>query len=451
MSISSLFEIGRRSLSAYQSAINTTANNIANSNNEGYTRRRLDIRNVTSLSGFSGFGSGVDATSLSRMREKFAEYSLWRENHNLGRYEKTETLLKQIESIFGDNSDGSLQNILAEFWNSWNDLATDPESKTLRALVKNKGQLLANSFRSTYTRAVKMQRQLDPEIRESVRTINKISAQLLEINMQLRRGESPDLMDRRDQLITDLSHIINIDVREKDNGEVSILFGGHILISENKANKLEVSMDRSSNLYSAAITFKDSDFEPDIGGGSLAGLLEVFNDNIPNYLDQLDNLANGISSQVNSAHSSGYNLAGTTGINFFNGSGSGAANFRMNQAILNDPTLIATRGATEGVGANSIAESIFNLQFDAFVSNETTTEFYISLVTEIGSDLADASFLRYSQELITQQLKNQRDEISGVSLDEEMTKLVQYEQAYQAAARIIKTVDEMIKTVLNLI
>ncbi|KAA3617590.1 MAG: flagellar hook-associated protein FlgK [Calditrichaeota bacterium] len=450
MSISSLFEIGRRSLSGYQTAIDTTSNNIANSNNEGYTRRRVDLNNLTTINGFAGFGSGVDASSLSRMREKFAEYSLWRENHNLGKYEKTETLLTQIESIFGDDSDGSLQNVLSEFWNSWNDLATEPESESYRTLVKNKGQLLANTFRSTHTRVVKLQRQLDPELYESVAMINKMSEQLLEINQQLRLGNSPDLMDRRDQLITDLSHIINIDVKEKDNGEVSILFGGHILISENKANALEVNIDRTNNLHAATITFKDSDFEPDIDGGSLSGLLNVFNENIPNYLDQLDTLANSISEQVNSAHSAGYNLAGTTGINFFNSGSSGAANLQMNQAVINDPTLIATRGATEGVGANSVAESIFNLQFDTFVANETPADFYISLVTEIGSEIDDASFLRYSQELITQQLQNQRDEISGVSLDEEMTKLVQYEQAYQAAAKIIQTVDEMINTVLEL-
>ncbi len=450
MSISSIFEMGRRSLAEYQTDIESTSNNIANANNEGYTRRRVNLKNLTSTNGFAGFGSGIDANALSRMRQKFAEYSLWRENHNLGKYEKTETLLTQVESIFGDDSDGSLQNVMSEFWNSWNDLATEPESESFRTLVRNKGNLLANTFRSTHSRVVKLQRQIEPEIYESVNMINKISDHLLEINQQLRLGPSHDLMDRRDQLINELSQLINIDVKEKENGEVSILFGGHILISENKANKIEVNVDTSSNLRTTSVTFESSDFEPDIEGGSLAGLLDVFNEKIPNYLDQLDTLADNIASQVNSAHSNGYNLAGTTGIEFFNGSNSGAANIKMNQAIVNDPTLIATRGATEGVGANSVAESIFNLQFDNFVANETPTDFYISLVTEIGSEIDDVSFLRYSHELITQQMQNQRDEISGVSLDEEMTKLVQYEQAYQAAAKIIQTVDEMIGTVLEL-
>jgi flagellar hook-associated protein 1 len=450
MSISSLFEMGRRSLTGFQSAIDTTSNNIANANNEGYTRRRVNMQNLTSVSGFAGFGSGMDSNGLDRMRQKFAELSLWRENNNLGKYEKTESLLKQIESIFGDDSDGSLQNVMAEFWNSWNDLASDPESDSLRTLVKNKGQLLTNSFQNTYSRVVSLQRQIEPEIYESVNVINDISNQLLDINQQLRLGNSPDLLDRRDQLITELSKIINIDVREKENGEVSVLTGGHILISENKANRIDVSIDRTNNIRTSSITFKDSNFQPEIDGGSLAGVLEVFNDKIPNYLDQLDTLADNLSSQVNAAHSAGYNLAGTTGINFFSSSGTGASNFTMNQAVVNNPTLIATRGATEGVGANSVAESIFSLQFDTIVANETPSDFYVSLVTEIGSEIDDASFLRDSGELITQQLQNQKDQVSGVSLDEEMTKLVQYEQGYQAAAKIIQTVNNMIDTVLQL-
>lgn len=450
MSISSLFEIGRRSLAGYQSAIDTTTGNIANANNEGYTRRRVDLNNLnTSTSGFSSFGNANTGT-LERMRQKFAEYSIWRENHNLGKYDKTESLLKQIESVLGSEGDGSIQNVLNEFWNSWNDLANDPESDAVRALVKNKGQLLANTFNDAHSRMVNMQRQMTPEIGETVNTINRISNQLLEINQQLRVNQSPDLMDQRDQLINDLSKMINIDVKEKDNGEVSILFGGHILISENKASPLQANFDASNNLHSVSLTFKDSNYEPEIQGGSLAALMDVYNNNIPNYLNQLDTLAVNIAREVNSVHSSGYNIAGTTGINFFSANVSGASSFRMNSAVVNDPGLIATRGATEGVGANSIAESIYDLQYNTIVANETPGDFFTSLVTEIGTDISDASFLKSSQEMITQQLMNQRDEITGVSLDEEMTKLIQYEQAYQAAAKIITTVDQMMETVLSL-
>jgi len=453
MSISQLFEIGRRSLLGYKSAIDTTSGNIANANREGYTRRRVNLDNLTSDIGlgYGRIGAGVNADQLSRMRHKFAEYSLWRENASYNNYAKQETLLSQIESILGDDSEAGLQNIMSEFWNAWNDLANDPESESARVLVKNKGLLLANTFNRTHERVVRFQRQMEPEIRDTVSMVNQISAQLLQLNEQFRLNPgAPDLMDQRDSLITQMSDLINVEVKEKDNGEISLFFNGHILVSENKINQLETSIDRSDNLHRIAITFKDSNYRPEITAGSLAGLVEVFNNKVPEYMNNLDALAREVVRNVNSVHRNGSNVAGTTGVNFFEQGAGGASDFRVSNAVVNDPTLIASRSNTEAVGGNSTAEAIFNLQFNSFVSNQTPGDFYTSLTTSLGTEISDVSFLAHSQELIAQQLKNQRDEVSGVSLDEEMTKLVQYEQAYEAAAKIIQTVDEMLETVINL-
>ncbi len=451
MSISSMFEIGRRSLSTYKSAIDVTSGNIANANNPGYTRRRVDLRNLTQTNGVLGrLGSGVSPGDLLRTRQRFAETALWRENAGLAKYEQSETMLQQVESIFGDASSGGLSNVLSEFWNSWNDLANDPESDSLRSLVKNKGQLLADSMNNTYNRTLQFQQQIKPQISGTVNDINRIGRQLVNLNRELRVSDNPDLLDSRDQLISDLSKMINISVKEKDTGEVSIFSGGYLLVSDTKQNELSVSFNSDSAVQSAAVVFKDSNFEPEIEGGTLAGMMDTFNNKIPSYLDSLDTLAVNVAEKVNELHAAGYNVAGTTGVNFFDDGVSGASSFRMNAAIVEDPTLIATRAATEGVGSNSVAESIFNLQFDTIVENQAPSDFFTNLLSVIGSDIDNASFLRESQELITQNLQNQKDQVAGVSLDEEMTKLVQYEQAYQAAAKIINTVDQMLETVLSL-
>ncbi len=446
-----MFEIGRRSLSSYKSAIDVTSGNIANANNPGYTRRRVDLRNLTQTNGVLGrLGSGVEPGDLMRTRQRFAETALWRENAGLSKYQQSEALLQQVESIFGDSSSGGLSSVLSEFWNSWNDLANDPESDALRSLVKNKGQLLADSMNNTYNRTLQFQQQIKPQITSTVNDINRIGQQLININKELRVSNNPDLMDSRDQLITDLSQMININVKEKDNGEVSIFFGGHVLISDTKQNELSVDYNTDNIVQSVGVVFKDSSYKPEIEGGSLAGLVDTFNNKIPSYLDSLDTLAVKIAEKVNEKHVAGYNIAGTTGVNFFASGISGASSFKMNEAIVKDPTLIATRAATEGVGSNSVAESIFNLQFDTIVENQAPSDFFTNLISVIGSDIDNASFQRESHELITQSLQNQKDQVAGVSLDEEMTRLVQYEQAYQAAAKIINTVDQMLETVLSL-
>jgi len=446
-----MFEIGRRSLSGYRSAIDVTSNNIANASNPEYTRRRVDLRNLTVGAGVLGrIGAGVDAVDLTRMRQKFAEKALWRENSDLGKFKQSEFLLNQVESIFGDTSEGGMNNVLSEFWNAWNELANDPESDSLRNLVRNKGQLLADGFQQTYNRTVSFQKEMKPEINSMVTEINRITGQLVNLNKELRLSDNPDLYDARDRLVNDLSQLIKVDVKEKDNGEISVYSGGHILMSDTQQMTLETQFTDTDNIRSVAIVFEDSSFEPEIASGELAGMMETYNTKIPEYLDNLDTLAASIAEEVNTLHSAGYNIAGTTGVNFFDTNISGAADFRMNAAIVNDPTLIATRGASEEVGSNSVAEAIFNLQYTTFVENETPVAFYTDLLSTIGSDVENASFMRGSQELIVQNLQNQKDQVAGVSLDEEMTKMVQYEQAFQAAAKVINTADSMLETVLNL-
>lgn len=447
MTISSILELGKRSLSGYKGAIDTTSNNIANANNPNYNRRRVDLNAIT---GSFGFSEDMGQADLDRVRNQFAEYSIWRENHQLGKYEQKENLLSQIESILGAKDEGSIGNVLNEFWESWNQLAADPENPSVRNLVKNKGLLLANSFNSTAERIVRMQRDIEPELSDSVDKINKISQQIVDVNNQLRIGKTSDLLDQRDKLVTELSSMINIDVREKNSGEITILTGGHLLVSDGDFNQLELTMNRENQLNSAKLTFKGTSFEPEIDGGKLSALMETFNDSIPSYMEKLDRLAVALSDEVNTIHKSGANVDGTTGLNFFNVGTSGASNIKVNEALVQDPSLIANRSISEGVGANSIAESIFKLQFSNIVDGKTPAGYYTEFNTALGEEINDANFNKKNFQNILQNLENQKDQVSGVSLEEEMTNMVQYEQAFNAAAKIIQTADELMETVLSL-
>ena len=147
MSIARIFEIGKRSLLSYQAAIDTTSGNIANVNKQGYSRRRVDLSDLTAgIPGIGRIGLGVNVENIERIRERMIEYQLYQETQNLGRYESGEMMLKQLEGIYAESSGAGLSNILSQFWNSWNDLANDPESQANHAVVKDKGIVLANTF-----------------------------------------------------------------------------------------------------------------------------------------------------------------------------------------------------------------------------------------------------------------------------------------------------------------
>ncbi len=452
MSISSMFEIGKRSLMAYQSAINTTSENISNVNTEGYVRRRPDLSDLTiGMAGIGRVGIGVSADDISRIRQSFVDQQLWYENQDLGKYGSDEMVLSQIEQIFGESTDAGLSTVLNQFWGAWNDLGNDPESQSARTLVRDKGELLASTFNQIDTNFKNMQEQIGNDIQTKVKTINQILNQISDINKQFKTADAPGLLDERDRLITQLSQLVNIDVREKDNGNVTISSGGIILVSDNEVNEFTAELKQNDGNYQAIIKYKNVDREADITSGELASLTDTLNKRIPDYMSKLDELARNIASRVNEVHKGGYNLSGITGISFFADDVTGAGNFRLNSAVSKDPSLIATRTSTSASGDGSIARDVFDLQYESFVQGSTTSDFYTALLTQVGNELKTSQSSKESGQLIVQHLQNQKDSISGVSLDEEMTNLIQYQQAYEAAGKVVKTVDEMVQTLLNIV
>jgi len=446
MPISSIFEIGKRSLLAYQSAIQTTSGNVANVNNEDYNRRRAQLNPL--LNGFSAIGiSGQDSVRLS---QQYAQYQLWQENQRLGEYESRNTMLRQVENVFAENTDSGINSLLTDFWNSWNGLANDPDSDYARNLVRDKAVLLSGAFQRVHADFKDMQNQIRPEIKAHIDEINQKTQQLAKINERLTIENNPDLMDQRDRLITDLSKLVDIKVKEDDKGVVSIYTDGLLMVSKGEYNEMRMSVDSSDSQNRVHIYLGQGQRELNIQSGSLKSLIDINNNKIPGYLDKLDELARSIADEVNGLHSSGENLNGTTGISFFADDVSGAADFRVNDAIIQDASLIASHYSGEGEGSGSLAQDISDLRNQRLVHGVSINDYYNTMLSDIGNNIQEASFLEDSQQLVVQQIQNQKDAVSGVSLDEEMANLVQYQQAYQAAARIVTTVNDMVDTVLSL-
>ncbi len=446
MSISRIYEATRRSLLTQQSAINITSRNIANANTEGYTRRRIDLSRLS-----LGF-DGMDGRDTMRIRNQFVENQLWYEKQELGKHSMNEMLFQQVEGIFGEPSDSGLSNMMNEFWNSWTNLANNPESNSARSLVKDKGVLLSNTFNRLNKNLKNIQQQVGDEIQQKVNEINGLVSQLETINKHISSNGSDDLEDQRDVLIQQLSLKIDIKVNESSNGTVTIAGGGSILLSSGYSNQLRAETSQTSNGgFNIKIKMINGNKDADIISGELGGLLEVHNEHLDGYIDKLNTIAISLKDAVNNVHSSGFNLDGVTGINFFSDNISGAGDFAVSDEIISDSTLIASSNVVGTPGDGSIAQLIADLQNENITDGSTLSDFYNSIVTELGSKTLEAKFIRENQEKIVEQLSNQKAAVSGVSLDEEMTNLIQYEQAYQAAARMISTVDDLMETVLHMV
>jgi len=448
VAITTIFNISKQALLNNQSAIDTTAKNITNINTEGYKRRRVETSNYL---GMGQVSNNLKQDDLCRIQNTFIDHRLLIEQENLGKYETNKMLLKNIESIFGEPLDSGLGNIMLEFWNAWNDLANNPESQTAKTVVKDKAVMLTNTFNRLYTDLHDLQEQIGLNINEKINEVNQLLQQIDSLNRRLNAHSSAELLDQRDAVIEQLSKLVDINVRKNSNHEVTISLDGQILISSNYSTKLVSTVSYKNGFSVYEFRLENGQTPLNIDGGSLGALLEVNNQNIPDYIDRLNTLATTLANRVNQVHNLGYNSYGENQVNFFVPNVQRAADLQVSADILKDASRIATAQSSGSSGDNTIALAIYDIQNEKLIQGTTLSDFYGSLISNLGSQVREAAFLTESQTKIVENLQNQRDAISGVSLDEELAALIQYENAYTAASRLIQTADTMIKALLDVI
>ncbi|MCF7800543.1 MAG: flagellar hook-associated protein FlgK [Candidatus Marinimicrobia bacterium] len=451
MSIQKIFDMAKQSLQHNQSAINTSAKNIANMNSDVYKRRQVKISESTL--GFSTTNGGIKHADTVRVQNSFIESQLRFEKQDLGRRESDQIIFQQVEDIFGEPSDFGLSNVLSSFWNSWSAIANDPESQAARTEVRSQGQTLVRSFQKLDTDLGDLQRTLRSQFQQKIDDLNRLLTQMGELNRRIIKQPSHDLLDQRDALLNEMAPIMEMDVRENANGTVTIASNGSLLISQSIVNTFsaEATWNSQSSEYTLGLKLGNSQRTVVPKSGALASILDHHNESIKTIRNQLDELAVNIAVRVNGLHQSGYNLDNVTGVNFFADGITGAKNFTLSPDVLNDASLIATASDSDKPGEGAIASAISDLQFAQIIHGDSANQFYNQMVSGVGKQVQEADFLKTSQEKLVLNLKNQRDAISGVSLDEEMTRLIEFEQAYQAAAKVISTVSDITQTIINMV
>jgi flagellar hook-associated protein 1 FlgK len=303
---------------------------------------------------------------------------------------------------------------------------------------------------------VSERQSIDQELQVRVGEVNSMASAIANLNEQISEiestgGQANDLRDQRTILLNSLSELVDTQVSESSNGQINVYIGGQILVQGDLATSI-ATMERS--VPGGAVhdlVWTDGGASVITSGGQIAGLIEMRDERIPEVMERMDELANTLVTQVNSLHQTGYGLNGASGNDFFDPETTGARNINLSGAVLDSLEVIAASGSG-APGDNSIALAIAGLQRELLMENGTATigDYYASMVSEVGIVRQNSTF-RYNQESASlTQLETQRESISGVNLDEEMTNLIQYQQAYEAAARLVSTVSEMMDTVLTL-
>ena len=454
VNIYGILNTGAGALRTQQTALNITGHNIANVNTPGYSRQRVNLANSGPLTLTLGqMGTGVKAVEIQRIFDRFLIHQINDASQQLGRWQAQKDPLSRVETIFNVGSAYGLGEKMNGFWNAWQDLANNPSGITERNALVSKSESLAQTFREVYMGLEKVQQDMTQHINGAVNEINSLGAQIANLNGLINKAErmgqnANDHRDQRDLLLKELSSKIDI-TTEESNGMVTVIIGDNNTLVE--------------DVRSWDLSFNDPDFSiqtetgpaaigaDQISGGALRGWLDVRDTIIPGYTAQLDELAAGIIDSVNTLHITGTGLDGTQNIFF---TGSSAADIAVNSDIVANVNKIAAAGPGGTIpGDNSMAIAIANLQHQSTMNGNTSTfsEFYHSLVTDIGSDVQKAHASFTHQKEMADYLDGYRESVSGVNLDEEMVNLVKFQNAYDAAAKIISTVDEMLDTVMNMV
>ncbi len=465
--ISDLLNIAKSALFAQQSAMNVVNHNIANANTPGYSKQEIQFRSIPGISTGNGvFGRGVDSSSVRQRQASFADARIQQESAKLGKWSASRSILEQVETLFTGAGESDLNAAMNDFFNAWEDLSGNPESVEFRGQLLQKSQALTGKFHELNNSLTNIKANLNKEIKSSVDQVNNILQQVEGLNdtieaTELRGDRANDLRDQRTVLLRQLSGIIKIDVHEQPTGAVQISHKGLLLLDRGSRIPLEATTAAKNGEVYTEITVngKATSFED----GELGGLLDVRNNLIPSYQDDLNSIAKGLVEHVNEQHEIGFGTDGSTGLSFFNPNGLTAGNIDLNQDLLDSPEKIATAAGTHdyvngtsesnGVGDNSIARKIAQLRGVTLLNNNSATfeDVYSNLYANVGFDTSEAKQNEDAHNLLVQQLDNYRDSLVGVSVDEELADLMKFQNNYAAAAKLITTANDSMKTLLSIV
>jgi len=452
--LNGILNAAKRAMMAQQVGIAVTNHNVSNASTPGYSRQRVNFETAPDeKESFGYLGNGVNVGSIQRLNDTFINQQIWTTNYNLGQATQQGQILNQIQSSLNEPSDTGLGAMITNFFGSFQNLALNPEDSASRNAVVQNTTSMVETFNNLSSNLQQTKQDLTPEIKSRVDQINQLLQQIWQSDQNittLQAGglEANDAQDNRDNLIASLSNLTNIHVHQDNQGATSIDIGGTIVESASGYSTLSAA-DSGGQMQ---ILAQGSPQPVDVNSGELGGILQMVNTTIPKYSGELDTLASTIIAKVNAVQSAGFGL-GTpppTGNDFFTGTDAGT--IAINPAITTSANNIAASG-DGSPGDNSVALSTAAIANDLSMGGgaETISQFYNGIVTDVGASVQSATNSQQSQNLVLTQLQNQQNSVSGVSTDEEMVNLIQFQKGFDSAAKVITTVNDMFESLLNML
>jgi flagellar hook-associated protein 1 FlgK len=438
-------------LAAAEYGLNVTGQNIANLNTEGYARRTVNFVEIPPAS-----GGGVQVAGARAMRDALLEARIRQQFPAEEQQGAIAASLAVVETSLGTPGQ-SIDGSLTAFFNSFATLAQDPTSSVSRDSVVLLGQQLARAFNSMAAGFADARSSADAEIRSGAEQINALASQIAALNTSIGDANGTDAETLRDQqglALKALAGLADVTVQQRPDGGADVSIGtGRALVVGGNTYALGIGSAGISGF--ATLTSGGVDISAEITRGQVGGLLQVRDTLVPDYQNRLDQLAFGVAQQVNALHTAGFDANGVQGLAFFNPlatTAGAAAALAVDSGLAGNSALVAG-SLTGSSGDNGTAKAIAKLADARVMTGGTASmsDVWSQIVYRVGTDSQTAQAQEASGHQIVDQISKLRDQVSGVSLDEEAAAMLKFQRAYQANAKLFMSADAMLTTLMAMV
>jgi len=460
-------DMGNRALQTQMKGLELTGHNLANVNNPGFSRQRMEVDSTYQLeAGHQSRGTGVDIQTIQQIRDQILDAQIRSEKSTTGFLESKMTGLEYMQAGLGpvlnimgqdgQHSGGAtgLTALFNDFSGKMHEIANDPSSRNARQSFIDAAQNLTDKIQETSLQAQELQTRLDDEIKTVASESNNLIERIAELNQSIQKVErgglktANELRDQRIEVLEQLSELMPLDVSTAESGKMLVLSGATVLVEgEDVLNSILVEPLPEGDL-TLNWNNDNAPFQPQ--EGRLGGLFDLKSGALREVQTKNETLAKGLIDIFNTIHGAGFAKDGSTGRALF--VGTDAASLKVDPEILQNPTLLQVASRPDEPGNNDIIQDMITAMGEnqAQLDDRNFIEMHADMVSELGQTIRNTKRELEDQKSLESLMQKQRESISGVSIDEEMTQLVRYQRAFEASAKLIGIVDEMLGTVLSM-
>lgn len=452
-----------QSMQTQMTGVSVAGQNLANVNTAGYTRQTVDIQTSPDIMTGSGpEGTGAEAVSIQQAVDTLLNAQIQGQQSSNGYWNAQQSALQSVQddldeflSSTGTGSSSSsdsttssgLSTLLSNVFNDFQSVATSPTSISARQTLISDAQSLASAFNQISSGLNQQNAALNTSLGNDVDSANQLLSGIASLNQQISAaefsgGNANDLLDEQQQDLNNLAQLADITTTSGADGAVNVSIDGQSLVSGSQVlDTLQTYDPGNGNLQVQTAT---GGVSLTLTGGSMKGIIDARDGTLATLQSNVNTLASSLITQVNSIYSGGYSLSGTTGSNFFTGSDAGS--IAVNTSLVNDPSSFQASGSATASGDNTVALELAELGDtpQSNLENETFGNSFDQTVGSFGDSLQTANNQVSNQTAVMNMLTTQQSSISGVSLDQEMTNLLTFQQAYEASAELVTTVNQML-------